>query len=371
MSRMVNAPRDTVLSVTRTDTSASSSPAPEPVLASVVGGRRRRRRRWALVTGILALLLMTAFALSLMLGQTFYSPAEVWGVITGHRVAGASFTVGELRLPRAMTGLFTGLCFGMGGVVFQTMLRNALASPDVIGINTGASAAAVIGIVVLGLGETAVSFLAMAAALGAALAVYLLAYRRGGSGARLILVGIGVAAMCQAVVSYVIARAAEYDLPAAMRWITGNLNDATWDRALPVVFAVLVLGPVLLVLARRLEVLRMGDETAAALGLRVERSRLLLIVAAVGLLAFGTAAAGPIAFVSFLAGPIAVRILGPVGSPVLPAGLVGALLVLVADFCGQYAFGTRLPVGVITGVLGAPYLVYLLARSSRSGGTTI
>ena len=213
--------------------------------------------------------------------------------------------------------------------------------------------------------------MAMAAALTVALSIYLLAYRKGGSGARLILVGIGVAAMCQAVVSYVISRAAEWDLPAAMRWITGNLNDATWDRAQPVAGAVIVLAPVLLVLARRLEILRMGDETAAAVGLPVERSRVLLIVAAVGLLAFGTAAAGPIAFVSFLAGPIAVRLLGPVGSPVLPAGLVGALLVLVADYCAQFAFGTRLPVGVVTGVLGAPYLIYLLVRSSRSGGTTL
>ncbi|KTS09611.1 FecCD family ABC transporter permease [Microbacterium testaceum] len=346
------------------------SPSP-PALTSVIAGRQRRRRRWALITGILVLLVIAAFSLSLMLGQTAYSPVQVWGVLTGQRVSGASFTVGELRLPRAVTGLFTGLCFGMGGVIFQSMLRNALASPDVIGINTGASAAAVIGIVVLGLGETAVSFLAMAAALVAALTIYLLAYRNGGSGARLILVGIGVAAMCQAVVSYVIARAAEYDLPAAMRWITGNLNDATWDRALPVMVAVLVLGPVVLALSGRLEILRMGDETAAAVGLPVERSRVLLIVAAVGLLAFGTAAAGPIAFVSFLAGPIAVRLLGPVGSPILPAGLIGALLVLVADFCGQYAFGTRLPVGVITGVLGAPYLIYLLVRSSRSGGTSL
>ena len=115
--------------------------------------------------------MLVAFSLSLMLGQTIYSPADVWGVLTGQRVPGASFTVGELRLPRAVTGLLTGLCFGMGGVVFQSMLRNALASPDVIGINTGASAAAVIGIVVLGLSEAAVSFLEEVAALAAALAI--------------------------------------------------------------------------------------------------------------------------------------------------------------------------------------------------------
>ncbi len=337
----------------------------------VRAGRRRRRRRWIAVTSVLAAVALIAYALSLMVGQTFYSPAEVWGVLTGQRLPGASFTVGELRLPRATTALLTGLCFGMGGVVFQTMLRNPLASPDVIGISSGASAAAVTGIVVLGLGETPVSFLATGAALMAALLIYLLAYKRGGSGARLILIGIGVAAICNSVVSYVISRAAEWDLQTAMRWITGNLNDASWEKVLPLSAVMVLVVPALLLLARDLELLRVGDETASALGVRVERSRLLLIVTAVCLLAFATAAAGPISFVAFLAGPIAVRILGPVGSPVLPAGLVGAVLVLVSDFVAQYALGTRLPVGVVTGVLGAPYLVYLLIRSSRTGGSSL
>jgi iron complex transport system permease protein len=340
-------------------------------LGIVRAGRRRRRRRWFAVASVLAALALIAYVLSLMLGQTFYSPAEVWGVLTGQRVAGASFTVGELRLPRATTALLTGLCFGMGGVVFQTMLRNPLASPDVIGISSSASAAAVTGIVVLGLGETPVSFLATGAALAAALLIYVLAYKRGGSGSRLILIGIGVAAICNSVVSYVISRAAEWDLQTAMRWITSNLNDASWDKVLPLAAVMVVVVPALLFLSRDLELLRIGDEAASALGVRVERSRLLLIIAAVCLLAFATAAAGPISFVAFLAGPIAVRVLGPVGSPVLPAGLVGAVLVLVSDFIAQYALGTRLPVGVVTGVLGAPYLVYLLIRSSRAGGTSL
>lgn len=340
-------------------------------VALVRGGRRKRSRRWIIVVCALALLTAAAYVLSLMFGQTFYTPAEVWGVITGQQVPGASFTIGELRLPRASTALLTGVCFGMGGVVFQTMLRNPLASPDVIGISSGASAAAVIGIVILSLDETPVSFLATGAALVAAMLIYLLAYKKGGSGARLILIGIGVAAIFNAVVSYVISRAAEWDLQTAMRWITGNLNDATWDRTVPLALVMIVVVPLLLVRSRDLEMLRLGDETAAALGLPVERRRITLIVLAVVLLAFATAAAGPISFVAFLAGPIAVRVLGPVGSPVLAAGLVGGLLVLVADFAAQYAFGTRLPVGVITGVLGAPYLVYLLVRSSRSGGSSI
>lgn len=349
----------------------SASASVTRVAAAVSTGRARRRRRWLVVTGTLLAAVLAAYLLSLMLGQTFYSPAEIWGVVTGHRVPGASFTVGELRLPRASTALLTGLCFGMGGVVFQVLLRNALASPDVIGISSGASAAAVFGIVVLGLGETAVSLLALVAALGVAALIYLLAYRNGGSGPRLILIGIGVAAMCNAVVAYIISRAAEWDLPVAMRWITGTLNDATWDRTAPLAVAALVCVPLLLSRSRSLDLLRLGDETASAVGLPVERSRILLIVAAVVLLAFGTAAAGPISFVAFLSGPIAARLLGPNGSPILPAGLVGALLVLVADFAAQYAFGTRLPVGVVTGVLGAPYLVYLLIRSSRSGGTNL
>lgn len=349
----------------------TATTAIEQTRQRVTAGRLRRRRRWRTVTAVLAGAVVVAFLLSLMLGQTFYSPAEVWGVVTGHRVPGASFTVGELRLPRATTALLTGLCFGMGGVVFQTLLRNTLASPDVIGITSGASAAAVIGIIVLGLGETAVSLLAMGAALVSALVIYLLAYKDGGSGPRLILIGIGVAAIFDSVISYVISRAAEWDLPAAMRWLTGNLNDAAWPRVLPLAVAMVVLVPVLLASARDLELLRLGDASAQALGLNVERRRIVLIVTAVGLLAFATAAAGPISFVAFLSGPIAVRILGPVGSPILPAGLVGALLVLVADFLAQYAFGTRLPVGVITGVLGAPYLVYLLVRSSRTQGTSL
>lgn len=347
----------------------STLTASRSTLEIVARGRARRAWRRRLVVGALLLAVVVMYAVSLMVGQTFYSPAEVWGVITGQTVPGASFTVGELRLPRATLALLTGLCFGMGGAVFQTMLRNPLASPDIIGINAGASAAAVVGIVFLSLTETGVSLLATVAALGTALTIYLLAYKDGGAGARFILIGIGVAAIFNSVVSYVLSRAAEWDLQAAMRWITGNLNGSSWSQVVPLAIAMVVVVPVLLWLTRDLELMRLGDEAASALGVPVERRRILLIVAAVALLAFATAAAGPIAFVAFLSGPIAARMLGPVGSPVLAAGLFGSLLVLVADLTAQYLLGLRLPVGVVTGVLGAPYLIILLIRSSRSGGS--
>lgn len=341
-----------------------------PATADLVGrARASRARRRGAVSGVLALLVIATFAASLMFGQTFYGPGEVVRVVLGETVPGASFTVGVLRLPRAAMGLLAGVALGLGGVTFQTMLRNPLASPDIIGINAGASVAAVVAIVWLGLSGPTVSVLAIAAALATALLMYVLAYKDGVVGTRLILIGIGIAAMLDSVVAYVIVRAAEWDLQVAMRWLTGSLNGATWEEVLPLALAVLVVTPALLGQARNLALMQQGDDSAAALGVRVERTRLLVIVAAVLLIAFATAAAGPIAFVAFLSGPIAARLVGGGGSLMVPAALVGALLVLVADLAGQYAFGARYPVGVITGSVGAPYLVYLLVRTNRSGGS--
>ncbi|MDX2401748.1 iron chelate uptake ABC transporter family permease subunit [Streptomyces microflavus] len=352
---------------------ALTRPAPrEAAPASVAAATRRRIRgasRRRLVILILAALVVAAFAATLMAGRTFYPPGDVLRVILGEQVPGASFAVGRLRLPRAALALVAGFSFGLAGVTFQTMLRNPLASPDIIGISSGASAAAAIAIVTLSLGEVQVSVLAIAAGLGVALLVYSLAFRGGVVGTRLILIGIGISAMLDSITSYVLSQAAEWDLQEAMRWLTGSLNGATWDQTVPALVAAAVLTPLLLGQARNLSAMQLGDDTASALGVRVERTRITVIVAAVGLIAFATAAAGPIAFVAFLSGPIAARIVGAGGSLLVPAGLVGSLLVLVADFTGQFAFGERYPVGVVTGVLGAPYLIYLIIRTNRAGGS--
>ncbi|MEG9249804.1 iron chelate uptake ABC transporter family permease subunit [Arthrobacter sp. Soc17.1.1.1] len=337
--------------------------------AEIAAGRRRRTRRRSLVVSVLAVLIVVAFAVSLSLGQTNYAPRDVLGVILGQDIDGASFTVGRLRLPRATLAVIAGLCFGIGGVTFQTMLRNPLASPDIIGISAGASAAAAFAIITLGLGATQVSVFAIVAGLAIALLVYALSFKGGVVGTRLILIGIGIAAMLDSVTAYVLSRAAQWDLQEASRWLTGSLNGARWSEVIPVAIALGILGPVLLTQARNLSTSQLGDDAAAALGVRVERTRVIVIIAAVGLIAFATAAAGPIAFVAFLSGPIAARIVGPGGSLLIPSALVGSLLVVTADFLGQYAFDVRYPVGVITGVLGAPYLVYLIVRTNRSGGS--
>jgi len=152
-----------------------------------------------------------------------------------------------------------------------------------------------------------------------------------------------------------------------MRWLTGSLNGSRMEDVPPLLVAVVVLVPLVLLLSRDLDALALGDASATALGVRVDRARVLLIVCAVALACFATATTGPIAFVAFLAGPIAARIVGAGSSLVVPSALVGACLVLAADLLGQFAFGTRFPVGVITGVLGAPYLLYLLIRSAKRG----
>jgi iron complex transport system permease protein len=214
-----------------------------------------------------------------------------------------------------------------------------------------------------------VSLLALGGALVTALAIYTLSWRRGFAGARLILIGIGIAAMLHSVVSYVLTRAAAWDIQAAMQWLTGSLNGATWERVAPLAVAAVIVVPLLVWRQRDLDMLRLGDDAAAALGVRLRSARLLLILGAVVLIAFATAAAGPIAFVAFMAGPIAARLTAS-GTPLLlTAGLVGALLVVGGDLVGQFALGTRYPVGVITGVVGAPFLIYLLVRSNRSGAS--
>lgn len=335
----------------------------------IARNRRSRTRKRNLVIGLLLVILVALFLLTLMLGQSFTPPKDVVRVLLGEDVQGASFTVGKLRLPRAVLSVLAGLSFGLGGVAFQLMLRNSLASPDIIGISSGASAAAVFAIVVLSLSGPIVSIFAVVAGLAVALAVYGLSFRNGIAGTRLILVGIGVSAMLESFIAYILSSAPAWSLQEAMRWLTGSVNGARLDQMLPLLIALIVLGGLLLSRSRDLEALRLGDDSAAALGTNVGRTRIVIIIAAVGMIAFATAVSGPIAFVAFLSGPIAARIIGSNGSLLVPSALIGAILVLAGDYCGQFLLPGRYPVGVVTGALGASYLIYLIIRANRSGAS--
>ncbi|WP_447942844.1 FecCD family ABC transporter permease [Microbacterium aurum] len=346
------------------------APPTDAAVARLRAGRRSRSRRRILTMSALGVLVIVLFGAMLVLGNTIYPLSDVLAVLTGQEVPGASFAVGTLRLPRALTAVLAGIAFGVAGSTFQTMLRNPLASPDVIGITSGASAAAVLSLVVLHWSGAATMGLALVAGIVTAAIIYLAARGGESTGGRLILIGIGVGAMMDAVVSYLLLRAAVWDLPAAIRWMTGSLNGSRMEDVPPLAIAVVVLVPIVVLLGRDLGALELGDASATALGVRVDRTRILLVLAAVALACFATATTGPIAFVAFLAGPIAARIVGPGAPVILPAALTGAVLVLAADLLGQFAFDTKFPVGVITGILGAPYLIYLLIRTSRRGGSS-
>ncbi|UTR08211.1 iron ABC transporter permease [Alkalihalobacillus sp. LMS6] len=330
-------------------------------------GRKKRLWRWWSVNGILTITALILCAAMLMLGNTIYPANEVVRALLGEQLGSVNFAVNTIRFPRMLAGLFAGFAFGIAGNTFQTMLRNPLANPDVLGITAGSSAAALFCILVLQASNSVVSIVAIVAGLLTVILIYGLSKGRSFSVGRLILVGIGVQAMLSAVISYLLMVGAQEDLPTAMRWLSGSLNGAQMDAIYPLMITVLVCSPVVMILSKHLSILELGEQSAISLGLNTDRTRVLLIFASVCMIALATATTGPIAFVAFLAGPIAKRLVGAGLSTVLPAGLVGVNLVLAADLVGQFAFEIRFPVGIITGILGAPFLLYLLIRMNRKG----
>ncbi len=293
---------------------------------------------------------------------------DVIATLLGNPTKDSEFIVGTLRLPRVLVAIGVGAAFGMSGAIFQALVRNPLGSPDIIGFNSGAALGAVVMIVYVGGSSTQVAMGAILGGFLAAVAVYLLSWKRGVKAYRLVLVGIGAGFAIEAFIDYLITRANIYDVQRAAVWMTGSLNGRSWDQVRIVGYALLVLGPLAIVMQRSLDRLELGDDTAAALGLRVSRSKFALVCVGVALAALGVAAAGPIAFVAFVAGPIARRLVHSPGACIVPAAFVGALVVVVADLAARRLLApTELPVGIMTAVIGAPYLLWLLMRQARTG----
>jgi len=336
--------------------------------AVVAAARTHGRPRLVAVTVALAVATFVVSCLSVSVGDFPIPVAEVLPGMFGLGSSDSQFIIQELRLPRVLCGLLVGAAFGISGAVFQSMVRNELASPDVIGISTGAGTAAVLVIVLGGAGAPSLSVAALVGALGTALVIYVLAYKRGVAGYRLILVGIGIQAGLASVTAYLLTRAQIEDVQRATVWLTGSLNGSSWEQVTPLAITVALLVPVLVVLANSLRALQLGDDAAKGIGVRVEPIRAALIIAAVALVAFGTAAAGPVAFVAFVSAPIARRMIGTGDVTLIPAALVGALLLISADLFARQGLGSlELPVGIFTGILGAPYLLWLLIQTNRAG----
>ncbi|PKH38094.1 iron ABC transporter permease [Nocardioides alpinus] len=321
----------------------------------------RHHRR--LVAG-LVLAVVAAFAARVLLGDYTVTIPDFFRILGGEQIPGATYIVMESKLPRAVLAVLVGIAFGIGGAIFQTTLRNPLASPDIVGVSLGASAAAVSAVALAGWTGWSVSLAAVGGALAVALAVRSIAGDHGGF--RLILAGIGLAAAMQSVIQYVFTRVDEWDVQLVLRWLTGSVNGVAWSTIGVLAAVLAVLLPATAWAARSLRVTELGDDTARGLGVGTGRTDLLMLLGTL-LVAVGVAAAGPVAFVAFLAGPIA-RALNRGRTTLLAAGLVGAVIVLVGDYAGAYAFADlNLPVGVVTGAFGAPFLLWLLARGPLNG----
>ncbi|MFB7058798.1 FecCD family ABC transporter permease [Streptomyces vinaceus] len=323
----------------------------------------------ALTVGLL--LVAAALLMAVVLigtGDFEIAPWDVVQTLLGSGTPANDFIVNDLRLPRVVVALLVGAALGMAGAVFQSVSRNPLGSPDLLGFSYGSSVGALVVIVLFKGGATEVAAGALVGGLITGVLVYLLSYRRGIHGYRLVLVGIGVSAMLVAVINYLLTKAKLVEATRAMVWLTGSLAGRDWSQVWPLLVTCAVLFPLVLGQGRALRMMEMGDDAAYALGVRVERTRMLLMLAAVLLTTAAAAAAGPISFVALAAPQLARRLTRSPGSNLLTGALMGAVLLLVSDWASQRAFGAdQLPVGVVTGLVGGVYLLWLLVTERKAG----
>ncbi|WP_051705100.1 FecCD family ABC transporter permease [Streptomyces sp. NRRL S-455] len=320
-------------------------------------------RRAAVVAAVLTVLLAVTVVASLCLGQAYVSPGEVVRVLLG-LPSPNELVVGTLRLPRLVTGLLVGAAFGLAGGLIQTVARNPLASPDVIGVTHGAGAATVAAMTFGVTSYAALPYVSVAGGLGAALLVYVLAWRGGLHANRFVLIGIGISVALASLTRLFVTKGDYLVAQQAKVWLTGSLNGRGYDQAAPLATILLLLLPFLVWAARAQRGADFGDDTAVALGIRLGRVRLGLSVLGVVLASAATGAAGPVDFVALLAPQIARRLTRTPHIPPVCSALTGALIVVVADLMARRLLSPlELPVGVFTAVVGAPYLMWLIVRS--------
>ncbi len=325
---------------------------------------------WSPARGLVVTTVVTVIALALAvvalgLGDLPLSPGEVVQALFATDGSFTSTVVRDWRLPRVLGALVFGSALAVSGAVFQSLTRNPLGSPDVIGFATGAYTGALVALTVVGAGAVSASAGALVGGLLTAVVVYLLAYRRGMQGFRLIIVGIAVTAMLHAANLFLLLRAQQEVAMAAAIWGAGSLSLLGWPTLIPAIVGLLLCTPGLL-LVPGLRQLELGDDAAAGHGIAVERVRVGLVLFAVALVAIVTASTGPIAFVALAAPQVARRLARSAGIPLVSSAAVGALLMLGADLIAQHVLPVDVPVGIVTVVLGGVYLLTLLVQEARN-----
>lgn len=325
-----------------------------------------RLHRRSLLIGVILITLILLIALASLTSGSYQIPIlNALDALLGQGEDMVRMIVVEWRLPRVLLAILLGAALGMSGAIFQSLTRNPLGSPDIIGFAAGSYTGALIVIVLLSGGYYEIAAGAMIGGILTALAVYVLAWRNGMQGFRLIIVGIGISAMLSAFNGWMIKAA---DLNVAMSaaiWGAGSLNGLGFDQLVPVAIVLLFIMPLIILLARPMRQLEMGDDAARASGANANRTRALLIVLGVALTATVTASAGPIAFIALAAPQIARRITRSAGVTLIASALTGSSLLAAADYAAQHAFATQLPVGIMTVSIGGIYFIWLLVKEGR------
>ncbi|WCD94503.1 iron ABC transporter permease [Streptomyces sp. HUAS 31] len=328
-------------------------------------------RPWnVLITVLLAAAAFLVFCLSIGIGDFPIGLDQVIATLLGRGEQVDEFVIMDLRMPRALAGLVVGIALGVSGAITQSVARNPLASPDILGITGGASAVAVFLVTVSGGTAAAVvnavglSAAALAGGLGTGLLVYFLAWRRGIDGFRLILIGISVSAVMEAITTWLLATADIRDVARAQAWLVGSLDGRSWDEVRVAIWGTLVLLVVVGGVSFQFKPLHLGDDVAAGLGVRYTRVRAVLLLCAVLLAGVAVSAAGPVPFVALVAPQVAMRLVRCPTPPIVASGVVGALLLIGADLVARTALPIGLPVGVVTAAIGGPFLVHLLVRAN-------
>ncbi|MFD5479719.1 FecCD family ABC transporter permease [Streptomyces hawaiiensis] len=328
-------------------------------------------RPWLVsVSLLLAAAAFLVFCVSIGVGDFPIGLPQVIRTLLGRGEQVDEFVIMDLRMPRALAGLVVGIALGVSGAITQSIARNPLASPDVLGITSGASAVAVFLVTVSGGAAAAVvdtvglSAAALAGGLTTGLLVYFLAWRRGIDGFRLILIGISVSAVMEALTTWLLVTADIRDVAQAQAWLVGSLDDRSWGEVEVALWGTLVLLAVVAAIAFQFKPMHFGDEVAAGLGVRYTAVRAVLLLCAVLLAGVAVSAAGPVPFVALVAPQVAMRLARCPTPPMVASGLAGALLLIGSDLLARAVLPVSLPVGVVTAAIGGPFLVYLLVRAN-------
>lgn len=322
----------------------------------------------------ISIITLAVFFFSASFGDSFINPFTVIQTLFGYGSEFDQLIIVDFRMPRIFLAAFAGMALAVAGAILQGIIKNPLASPDIIGISAGGGAA-VVGFLAMFSDSNhsltvSIEWLPLAGFIGATmvgLIVYVFAWKDGVTPTRLVLIGIGVSAFMQAITTMLMIIGPIYQASEANKWITGSVKSADWDQVQIVVPLILVLLLITFFITRQLNVQELGDDTAASLGQSVQKSRLFLIILSSSLVASAIAFAGAIGFVGLMAPHIARRIVGPSFGVLIPtSAAIGALLVMVADIIGRTAFSPlEVPAGVFTAAIGAPYFIYLLFRNPR------